>query len=224
MTVWRKRMSKIRVKPGAALMLCVMLMSDRADILALYFLSAVFHELGHLAAAKWLGIGVREISFDYSGVRICTDGAICSYRNEFLLALSGPLANFLVISISLFIFMLNRVSADGAIELCGRYLFDGEYSHLGAISFVALASFLQAMINLLPVKTFDGGRMAYCLSARLLGERAAERIIDIFSAFSAFILWTVALYLMLRISSGLGIYIFSATLFFSTVKANKKEA
>ena len=68
----------------------------------------------------------------------------------------------------------------------------------------------------MPVRTLDGGRMMHCVSSMLLGERRAENLLDIFSALSAFVLWTVALYLMLKISSGLGIYVFSVCLFLST--------
>ena len=91
------------------------------------------------------------------------------------------------------------------------------YTCAGVFGFVALASLLQACINLLPVRTFDGGRIMYCFIALTLGERIAERVLDILSAFSAFILWVAALYLMLKISSGLGIYTFSACLFFGTM-------
>ena len=80
------------------------------------------------------------------------------------------------------------------------------------------------MVNLLPVRTFDGGRVTYCLSAILFGERRAENLLDVFSALSAFVLWTVSLYLMLKISSGLGVYVFSLCLFLSTFeKGNERK-
>lgn len=209
-------MKKVKLGLGAILMAVAMLISDRADIILLYALSAALHECGHLLAAKLLGVKVREIRFEFSGVRICTEEGITSYKNEFLLAAAGPFVNLAVITLAIAVFSVFRVSPNEAEALCEKLLFNGEYSHFGALGFVALSSLLQGGINLLPIRTFDGGRMTYCLCASLFGERRAENILDVFSALSAFILWTIALYLMLKISSGLGIYVFSLCLFLST--------
>jgi hypothetical protein len=43
------------------------------------------------------------------------------------------------------------------------------------------------------------------------------------SAVAAFVLWTVSLYLMLKISAGLGIYVFAACIFFTTLKGTEWE-
>jgi stage IV sporulation protein FB len=217
----RVTMKKVKIEASALLMLAAMIMSDRAEILVLYYLSAGLHECGHLAAAKLMKIRIREIIFDYSGVRICPENDVMPYKKEYMLALAGPLANYLSIT-AIMLFLLSKgVTLTAAAESCTAFLFGGEVSGIGALSFVALSSFLQGIVNLLPVKTLDGGRMAYCLSAELLGERAGERIVDVFSAFSAFVLWTVALYLMLKVSSGLGIFVFSICLFASTLKESE---
>lgn len=211
-------MKKVKLGISAMLMLVAMLLSDRTEIFVLYALSAALHECGHLLAARILGIKIREVRFDFSGIRICTEEKLTSYRNEFLLAAAGPIVNYVVITVIAAFCSLYGVSITEATESCVSFLFEGRYSHMGALCFVALSSFLQLGINLLPIRTFDGGRMTYCLSAVLFGERRAEQILDVFSGFSAFVLWTVALYLMLRISSGLGIYVFSVCLFLSTLK------
>ncbi len=211
-------MKKVKFKLGAFLMVAAALITDRAEIFLIYGLSAALHECGHLFAAKALKIGIREIRFDFSGVRICTEERIISYKNEFLLALAGPIVNISAVTAAALFFLLKEISLLEATRCCERFLLDGEYSLIGAVGFFALSSFLQGAVNLLPVRTFDGGRMAYCIAAHAFGVKNAERMLDVFSAFSAFILWTVALYLMLKISSGLGIYVFSACLFLSTLK------
>ena len=212
----RNHVKKIKLGLGAIIMAVAMLISDRADVIILYTLSASLHECGHLLAARILGVKVKEIRFEFSGVRICPEEGITSYKNEFILAAAGPLVNLAVITAAIAVFSFFKVSPSDAESLCEGFLLSGEYTHFGALGFVALSSLLQGGINLLPVRTFDGGRMTYCLCASLLGERRAENILDVFSALSAFILWTIALYLMLKISSGLGIYVFSLCLFLST--------
>ena len=192
------------------------LLCDRVDIILLYALSAALHEGGHLAAARLLGIKIKEIRFEFSGIRICPDEGISSYKKELFLAAAGPFANLCVITVTVALFSLWGITADEASVLCSKLLFEGEYTRAGAISFVALSSLLQGGINLLPVRTLDGGRMTYCLTAILWDERRAENLLDVFSALSAIVSWTASLYLMLKISSGLGIYVFSACLFLST--------
>ena len=209
-------MKKIKLGIGAILMVAAMLICDRADMIVLYAISAALHECGHLLAARLLRVGIKEIRFEFSGVRICTEEGITSYKKELIMAAAGPLVNLGVIMFSVAVFSVCGVSPTAVGELCESFIYSGEYTHIGTLGFVAISSILQGGINLLPVRSFDGGRIAYCASAMLFGERKATIILDVFSALSAFVLWTVALYLMLKISSGLGIYVFSLCLFLST--------
>lgn len=211
-------LKRIKVGVGALLMLGSMMISDRVEVLLLYILSATLHELGHLGAAGVLGIGIREIRFEFSGVRICTEEKLTSYKNELRLAMAGPLVNFVCVTVCVAFFSCFNISLNEASALTENFLVDGYYSHVGAVGFFAIASLLQGCVNLLPVKTFDGGRICYCAIAMLCREKAAARALDIFSAFSAFLLWTVALYLMLKLSAGLGIYVFAVCIFLSTLK------
>ena len=211
-------LKRIKVGVGALLMLGSMMISDRVEILLLYMLSATLHEFGHLAAARMLGIGVMEIRFEFSGVRICTEEKLTSYKSEAILAAAGPLVNFACVTVCVAVFSFMNISIIEVSELTGAFLVDDFYSHVGAMGFFAIASLLQGCVNLLPVKTFDGGRICYCTIALLCSEKTAGRVLDVSSAFSAFVLWTVALYLMLRLSAGLGIYVFAACIFLSTLK------
>ena len=77
---------------------------------------------------------------------------------------------------------------------------------------------LLKQVHYLSVKTFDGGRILYCSIAQMCGERAASRVLSVSSAVAAFILWTISLYMMLRISAGLGIYVFALCIFGGTLK------
>ncbi len=215
-------MKKIRVKAGALLMLCAVIISERLDVFAIYMLSAALHELGHLFAAKLLGINISEISLDHTGVRICTDNSLISYKKEIILAASGPAVNILMIMLTVLGFSFSHVSLTEAGVLCESFLFDGEPTRVGCGAFFALSSILQGALNLLPIRTYDGGRILHCTTALFFGERVAETVTDICSVFMAFVFWTVSLYLLLRISSGLGIYIFAIGIFVSTIKNREK--
>ena len=205
-------MRKVRFDLGGILMLGAMLVSDSAAVLLVYTLAAVLHEIGHLLAAKILKIEVKEIAFSFSGVRIMTDERLTSYKNEFLLAFAGPLANLAVFGSICAYFNASGTDAETFFELSERFL-KGNLTLCGALAFFAISSLIQALMNLFPVKSFDGGRMIYCAVSAMVSEPLADRVLAIFSAMSACLLWTVALYLMLKIGAGLGIYVFAACIF-----------
>ncbi len=204
-------------------MALTVIISDDTSVIAVYAASALFHEIGHLIAARLLKINVKEISFGISGVRICTDERLSSYRDEFLLAASGPFVNLVIIAAVLTVSRLCNISPESLFGMAGEFAESGRASLFGVLGFGALSSLLQGGMNLLPVNTFDGGRMLYCAVASVFGENAGERVLSAASAVSAFILWTVALYLMLKISAGLGIYVFSAFIFLSSLKDTENK-
>ena len=207
-------MRRVKFGLGGMLMLSAMAISDNVWVIVIYLAAALFHELGHLAAARLLCIPVKEIRFEFSGVRICTDTGLTSYRQEILLSLAGPLVNLILAALSFFAVGAER-SFGTLLSLGMELLSGGEISVANSLGFFALSSLIQALTNLLPVNSFDGGRILYCLTALLWGELVADRILSVTSVASALLLWTVALYLMLRISAGLGIYVFAACVFFS---------
>lgn len=190
-----------------------MLISDSLAVLGIYLFAAFLHELGHLLAAKMLKIKVKEIKFGFSGVRIVTDERLTSYKSEIILAMSGPLVNIAIFCSVWAVFSLCGEGGEGMLTSLDAFLLYSKLDKLGLLAFFALSSLIQAILNLLPVKTFDGGRILSCATAQLFGDRASERVLSVTSAFSALLLWILALYLMLRAGGGLGIYVFAACIF-----------
>lgn len=85
-------MKKLRISPGFCAAVCLLGWLDGS--LCLYFLTGVlFHEAGHLLAARLLGVRVSGISLQASGAVIETEHM--DYRKELLTALAGPAASFL---------------------------------------------------------------------------------------------------------------------------------
>lgn len=217
-------MKRIKLKIGAILMATVMIMTDRADILLIFYFSALLHEMGHLIAAKLLGIHIKEIRIDFSGARICTEDHLFSYKKEIWLSISGPLVNFLCFMACIAVFINWGISPEELSRQICAFLFDGEQSCVGCIGFFALSSFLQGAVNLLPIVTLDGGRMLFCFVAMIFGEAFATALLRSTSFIVALVMWTVSLYILLRVSSGLGIFVFAACVFFSTFEGKDKRA
>ncbi len=211
-------MKRFKTVIGLLMMFCALIVSEKASVLAVYTAAAIIHEFGHILAARILKIKIREISFDFSGLRIEVDEKLTPYSAELGLAAAGPLSNF-VASFAVYMFM-NRsgIGLLSALESAERFIDSGDANIESVCGFFIISSCVQAAINLLPVKTFDGGRILYCAIASISNEKAADAVLSVTSCVFAFILWTVSLYLMLKISAGLGVYIFSACIFIITLR------
>ena len=150
-------------------------------------LAVCIHELGHLAAARRVGVRLGRLRMTATGFRMIADEAYPSYRAEAVVALGGPLANLL--SAPLFYGLLPAASPLGEVAPLSLYL---------------------AVLNLLPLRSFDGGRALVCF---LCGRRAylpdrAERVLSALSALILLLLWLSAVYLLLRRGSALSLYLF----------------
>ena len=155
---------------------------------------AIIHELGHVLSAKLRKVRLESLDIGIFGARINLDHAIYSYDDEIAVCIGGPL--------------INLISADIALILAHTLGILNE-----TLYFFIFASLSLALINLLPIKSFDGGRILFAMLAKHLSLERAEHIIDVSSFISLFLLWAISLYLLLRTSASLSLFIFSISVF-----------
>ena len=124
------------------------------------------------------------------------------------------MANAVAVTVSLIVARAWGISAEAIFE-SGAAFVGQSGGTVGAIGCFALTSCAQAALNLLPVRTLDGGRMLCALVSHKFGANMGERAVTVFTAASVFCLWTVALYLMLKVGAGLGVFVFAACVFFT---------
>jgi len=153
-----------------------LLTSARRSWLLLFWLAAILHELGHLAALRLLRGRVEALRFRLSGAEICYRGTGISYGGEVLLALAGPGMNLLWAAV---------------LALISRwYPEDLLYRFIGC-------HLVLALFNLLPALPLDGGRVLQsALEARfpLEGEEYARRV----SLAVGAVLFLLGLYVLLQ--------------------------
>lgn len=155
---------------------------------------AVIHELGHVICAKARRVRLESLDIGIFGARINLDPAIYSYNDEIAVCIGGP--------------AINIISADVAAIVAK--LFD---IHSDWVYFFILASLSLAIVNLLPIKSFDGGRILFALLAKRRSLESTERIINVSSFVALFLIWMLSLYLLLRTSASLSLFIFSISVF-----------
>ena len=182
---------KVQISPMLLIMSAAMILTKDINIrrVAIILSAAVIHELGHLAAARILGISIKKLKLDIFGALLETDTSYCSYKKEAALALAGPLANILS---ALAIFII-RPDFD-----CSLFI---------------ISSCVFASANLMPAKGFDGGRALSCLLLLIMSPRAVKNVSDVLSFVCIFLLWTVSVYFIMRTGSYLSLFVFSAALF-----------
>ena len=180
-------MMKIRITPGAVLLLAV-LAFDKSAVFAASLLAATVHECGHLLAARWLHVPLSLLELDLMGAKLYPARAIPSYRAEALLAAAGPLFSLLL-----------------ALPLA--------WSAVPFFAALRSATLSFALFNLLPIEGFDGGRVLRSLLACRLGEDTARRAVFASSYLSLLFLFALAACLLLRYGEDATLAVLSASLF-----------
>ena len=131
----------------SCLWICAIIYFEGIYLFLCVTMAACFHECGHLLAFSALGIPAPKFVPVVRGVRLVTDTPL-GYRQEFLIALAGPLAN-------LFCFLAGMVWG----------------SRFPALADFGEASLMTALCNLVPMSELDGDRMLRCLIAPYVSDR-----------------------------------------------------
>ena len=152
---------RLVIRPGFVALLCGCAYFGSVGLLAVFLLSAALHELGHAAAVRGLGLHIRRLTLSVAGAELELQEQETSFRQDFVLCLSGPLIN---------------LTAALICALAQRWpLFLG-------------ANLLLGCFNLLPVLPLDGGNALFALLSWLTDGDRAFRILRVVSLCAAFAL------------------------------------
>ena len=152
-------------------------------ILALLF--SALHETGHILALLFFGRKPKEITLGIMGIRIEMNNAMLSYRQECIVALAGPAVNLVLAVIFAF-------------------------TDMSGLPFAVNAGLF--IVNILPVKTLDGGRF---INNLILSRSDAEKAVKIMNSLeiaTAVMLVIVLILSLLTDCANTSFVFFSATL------------
>ena len=196
---------RISVSIFSCVWILVLFLLDVPYILPM-ILAVALHECGHLFCARLLKIRVLRLEFSMLGARINIDDTFLSYKNEFLLAMSGPLAGAIGFALCFPI----------SSRFCALHFFS---EFLLPFSVISLC---LALFNLIPIDTLDGGRMLRCAISQIFSSERADLVMKICTFLTLILLWSLSVYMMIKVVSGLTLFIFSAILFINFfIKDNK---
>ena len=181
---------KIKIGFFAIALTIALILTHSFEALAC-FLSAFIHELGHIAAAHKSNVRFREMRLSPFGASLVPASTLGSFSNEIFICMAGPAINLLC-----------------AILTLSTPLRAFEFGQL-----FILSSLFLGILNLLPISSFDGGRIVFCIIESLSSYKLAKNILCVSSFILIFSLWTLSLYFLIKASASLSLFVFSCSLF-----------
>ena len=148
---------RFQLSAGAIFLLSALYFFGGSVSLSALLLAAAAHELGHIAAIKLLGGGIRTMRFEASGMCISMCG-VNGAAAEITALLAGPAAGLIFAIICSY---CGAKTANRLLLECAGY---------GAI---------LTAYNLLPALPLDGGRAVFALLSEAMGFERAKNIIEL---------------------------------------------
>ena len=187
-------MPKIKIRLSSIMLFASILVSENKILSLSVLICATIHELGHIVSALLLKIKIKRFEFSICGAKIIPTQSLCTYLKELILCFCGPLANFITFALCL-----------PAVNITSN----SDATSLDFFTYMALFSILLGVINLLPIKSLDGGRILFCIMAPLIGDRAGNITVKICSIVTSIIIWMFSVYLLILSPGGIIFFAFS---------------
>lgn len=168
---------------------------------AVLFLSVVLHELGHILSNRSIGgFGHEVVLWPFGGLTWSDDHL--PVRSQLLVASSGPLVNLIICLLTLTEIIqpsiewraLNPLLSE--IDKLGAGLAGGESTRsvMSQVVVIVFAiNWMLLIVNLIPAKPLDGGRLLHTWLATRVGPLVASEIAPRFAFLAAAVLIVVAL-------------------------------
>ncbi len=172
----------------AAAALVFTLLNEPFSVTLPMLFAILIHEAAHFLVVLLCGGRLRAAKTSVLGISFQYDATALSYSQELFVALAGAAANFL----SAFLV---------------RWLFPASFPFV-------FFSMMLGVLNLLPIRSLDGGDALYAIVASCASPQVAERTVKIVSAMFSVLLFILAAYLQIALRGNLSLFCLSILLFF----------
>lgn len=158
-------------------------------------LAILVHELGHVLVSRFLCCELTKIKTEGGGLRLFGQKAYSSYTKEALISLGGPLFN-LITALSSYILIGNEYFIQVSLSL--------------------------ALLNLLPINSFDGSKILSAAAHRIFSYEVAEKICETMSFLALFSIWCASVYILMKTGRNMIPFLFSAVIFIKIITNQEK--
>lgn len=165
----------IKIHPLYIIFTFVLIYCGQFSACLIYLISLLMHEFAHYFVARMLGYKLNNMVFMPYGIGIGGKNVVFKNSHEVLIALAGPLLNFLI----------------ALIVVAGWWLFPISFAYTTLLVQVNL---VLGIFNLLPFYPLDGGRVLYASVTSKKWARRMEWIDKIFTVITSFCMMVAFLY------------------------------
>jgi len=165
-------LSKTRFSIATIILFAAIFLFDPSIYTLLSLVAMFAHESAHIVAVYICKRKIKKITFMPFGVDICIDGELLSYKQTLFVSLSGITINLILAAIS-FIFMDNIYML--FFGLCNLSLF---------------------ALNIMPIKSLDGGIALECLLLMYISPEKVNKIITVISFLALVLLLCFSWYIL----------------------------
>ena len=170
-----ERLGKLRVSLFTFVFIGAVLYSDCSFFTFEVLLAAMLHEFGHLLSMKLFGVKIHSLTVLPYGAVISSDVSLLPYKKEAVVALSGVIINVTISVVSIVIWLFTRDIYTLFFCVCNGFL---------------------AIINLVPVPTFDGARAIESMLCEYFTEEKTQLYMENVYYFSFLVLVLLSLYVL----------------------------
>ena len=158
-------MTKIKISPLVFVFAAVMVFWGYGFTLIGYFVAVVMHEMAHAEVARKRGYVLGKIKIMPYGASLTGEFEGMNCRDEFLIAIAGPLSNVFIAVLFTAVWWLAPAA----------YFFTEDF---------VFSNIFTALTNLLPIFPLDGGRAVLAIMSRKLPRQRAYRIVRLFGVIA----------------------------------------
>jgi len=160
------------------------------------FVSAIIHESGHLLFIYLFRLKLKRVIVFPFGIELVPEKKTAGYLKETLMLSGGPVANLL------FAFVSSELNLSAAFCVPETLVY---------------SSYIYAFLNLMPIRSLDGGRMVENALLAFFSLEKAVRISRMISGVALFVLYAFAVLLFYYSAFNFTLLFFVMYLFYSTV-------
>lgn len=167
------------------------LLIDTTYTVILGVLSAFIHEVSHIVSFILLGKRPKKLSFEITGILLEKDNICMTIKQELIVLFSGSAVN-LIIFVCIFSFKSNNQM----------------------LNIFAISNLILGVMNLLPLDTFDGGKIVNLILSTIANTNIAFKICKFIQTIITIIFFIVYFILVINYSFNFSLLIIAIYLFY----------